>query len=233
MICPLCKKHETSIVSDKLDKKNNTVKRKRYCKCGNHFMTFEKFYSLRKKRKLRPSSYWKNERMYFYGLYRYNAGVDAWKKLLGKFNITSKELFDQKYPGVLSIFLDSKNKKKINSKDIPKYKIFYEEKKGKAFVGMEINNKTLNYPVETKKDTIKKILEQDEYWEIRENVLDKPVNDKKNLNLFRKEIDEYYKSVCSYIKDEEFNQDFFIKNDPDLEWFWKSDNVWTIYKTVI
>ena len=42
MLCPTCEKHETSIVSEKYDKKTNSIKRNRYCICGNSFDTYEK-----------------------------------------------------------------------------------------------------------------------------------------------------------------------------------------------
>lgn len=52
MICPICKKNRTTIISDKFDKFTNSVKRKRYCICGNFFSTFEKFEILRKPKHL-------------------------------------------------------------------------------------------------------------------------------------------------------------------------------------
>ena len=41
MLCPVCKKHETSIVNSNYDKFVNTIKRDRYCACGYKFITYE------------------------------------------------------------------------------------------------------------------------------------------------------------------------------------------------
>ena len=64
------------------------------------------------------------------------------------------------------------------------------------------------YKVETKKDTISNIVNQPTYWETREIVLGKPAEDSLHKDKVRREINEYYKSICSYIKNEEYNQDF-------------------------
>ena len=41
MICPKCKKNETSILKTFYESLTNTVKRQRTCKCGNVFVTYE------------------------------------------------------------------------------------------------------------------------------------------------------------------------------------------------
>ena len=41
MLCPKCKKKETSIVKELYESSTNTVKRQRECKCGNLFVTYE------------------------------------------------------------------------------------------------------------------------------------------------------------------------------------------------
>jgi hypothetical protein len=240
MICPLCKKNQTSIVSDKLDKKNNTVKRKRYCICGNLFSTFEKFQGIRKKRKIRPSSYWKNERIYLYGIYRYNAAVKAFRKGFKSIGVNTKKIYNPKTKTYL--FSADERIKNIedyqdllsgkNIYDGGNLKVFYKENKGKAHIGFENNKKTEFYKVENKKKTISNVIKSPFYWEQREYVLGKAKEDQFNKDKIRKEIDEFYKLICSYVKDKQFNQDFFIKRDPELKWFWTDDEVWKIYTTV-
>ena len=41
MICPKCKKNETSILKTIYESSTNTVKRQRQCNCGNLFVTYE------------------------------------------------------------------------------------------------------------------------------------------------------------------------------------------------
>ena len=69
MLCPNCKKHETSIVSEKYDKKTNSVKRNRYCVCGNSFDTYEKI-KRSVKRKPKDATEWKNARICLYASQR-------------------------------------------------------------------------------------------------------------------------------------------------------------------
>ena len=41
-----------------------------------------------------------------------------------------------------------------------------------------------------------------------------------NKSLVRKEIKEYYKSVCDYIKQPQYNKDFFIQHQPQMTETW-------------
>ena len=67
---------------------------------------------------------------------------------------------------------------------------------------------------------------------MREAILGKPIKDFENKDKFRKELNEYYKSVVSYIKNDDFNQKFFIKMSGGNKDFWKDNQVWSIYITV-
>ena len=126
----------------------------------------------------------------------------------------------------------SKEKKYNNKSFFGGMRIFYQEDKGKACIGFETKKKTITYKIESKKKTVSNVVKDPLYWVIRENVIGKPKEDRFNKDKVRKEVDEYYKSICSYVKDKEFNQDFFIKNDPGLKWFWGDDEVWATYTTV-
>ena len=42
MICPICKKGETSVVDSRPTEDGTTIRRRRQCVCGNRFTTFER-----------------------------------------------------------------------------------------------------------------------------------------------------------------------------------------------
>ena len=41
MICPICKKGETSVVDSRPTEDGTTIRRRRLCICGQRFTTFE------------------------------------------------------------------------------------------------------------------------------------------------------------------------------------------------
>ena len=42
MICPICKKGETSVVDSRPTEDGNAIRRRRQCMCGERFTTFER-----------------------------------------------------------------------------------------------------------------------------------------------------------------------------------------------
>ena len=42
MICPICKKGETSVVDSRPTEDGTTIRRRRLCTCGERFTTFER-----------------------------------------------------------------------------------------------------------------------------------------------------------------------------------------------
>ncbi len=283
MLCPACKKHETSIVSDKYEKKTNTVKRKRYCVCGHLFTTFEKFEKLRKKRKARPDTIWKNIRFIWYSRMRLGAAYTALSKALCEiFNLPPSVLNDKNYT------FEKERKKTILS-------CFNEKGKSYFIIKKENRKKIYKVTIEGKKQTIRNVTKNVDYWEHRwylfgapgifdfpkpfafkynekfEKFRDKRIDeadkadeagnednesesefefkiiheyltnkgykyserdDSLDKNIVRKETDEFYKSVCTYITDEKYNQEFFIKNDPPNSDLWESELWWEIYKII-
>jgi|ETNmetMinimDraft_33_1059910.scaffolds.fasta_scaffold55555_1 hypothetical protein len=297
MLCPACNKNETSIVSDKYEKKTNAVKRKRYCVCGHLFATYEKFEKLRKKRIERPDTQWKNTRFVYYATERvleaHSITLKAFKKVFG---LKTKDLI-----------IEKKIKKVLKYSD-------YINEKGKSYLTIETkkDRKIHKFKIGGKKQTIRNILKNQVYWEHRwmivgipgvfdfdkafefkfkknfakyrdkrikeiagnkvaaagnkdakleykivdeyfenkgkgpnfyelstkdfQNVmLDKDgeiSNDILDKDIVRKEVDEFYKSVCTYIKDKEYNQDFFVRNDKAFSDFWKKDWWWETYLKV-
>ncbi len=283
MLCPVCKKHETSIVSDKYEKKTNTVKRKRYCVCGHLFATYEKFEKLRKKRKARPDTIWKNIRFIWYSRMRLGAAYTALSKALCEiFNLPPSVLNDNNYS------FEKERKKTILS-------CFNEKGKSYFIIKKENRKKIYKVTIEGKKQTIRNVTKNVDYWEHRwylfgapgifdfpkpfafkynekfEKFRDKRIDeadkadeagnednesesefefkiiheyltnkgykyserdDSLDKNIVRKETDEFYKSVCTYITDEKYNQEFFIKNDPPNSDLWESELWWEIYKII-
>lgn len=257
MLCPSCKKRETSIVSDKYNKKTNTIERKRYCICGNLFATYEKFASSRKKRKARADTIWKNTRFIYYADQRITVAHVALIRAINK-------IFNLKLTKIEGLDLSNYDnyKNKLNQTEIE----FFSSKGKSYFTIRKYNSKKIHkYKIQGKKQSIRYLLKKNAYWAHREavygNVWDfkapfvpiiktsvkKPSSIKNiiastknvklerdifNKDLVRKEIDEFYKSVCSYIKDKEYNQDFFIKNDSHFKDYWENDFWWNIFTEI-
>ena len=97
MLCPECKKNNTSVVNSNYDKFVNTIKRDRYCTCGYKFITYEinqsefksqtlkiqkTFKKVNKvKRKVREDTGWKNIRFILYAAARMDAAISAVSKI--------------------------------------------------------------------------------------------------------------------------------------------------------
>ena len=109
----------------------------------------------------------------------------------------------------------------------------YINEKGKSYLTIETkkDRKIHKFKIGGKKQTIRNILKQPEYWVHRSCIYrnvtvpvkvsplegvfkeydyPKPFGpfekDRFDKDIVRKEVDEFYKSVCSCIKDEEYNQ---------------------------
>ena len=80
MICPACRKKQTSIIKEKVEK-NITVTRNRYCSCGYSFVTYETTRKLNLKRKTRPDSNWKNFRFILYANFRLLSALKIMPKI--------------------------------------------------------------------------------------------------------------------------------------------------------
>jgi transcriptional regulator NrdR family protein len=227
MICPECKKNQTSVVSSKHDKDTNTIKRGRKCECGYKFVTYEISKSelkyktsdilksskiiIKKKRKIRNDTLWQNIRFIIYARYRMKAATEAMPEII-------------KNPEV----------EKLMNLDTAKMTAF--KIKGKSY--WELNEpgiKSSLRKIERKKETINRIVKMENYWKMRNHYLeDKPIEDMRNKDKIRKEAQQFFKSVCTYITDSPYNQDFFIKYTlTDKEKIiWKKKEIWDIWKLV-
>ena len=231
MFCPECKKNNTSVVNSNYDKFVNTIKRDRYCICGYKFITYEinqsefksqtlkiqkTFKKVNKvKRKAREDTVWKNIRFIFYAVFRMNA---AHKVMSENF---SKNVYGKTFEGV--------------------------KKGGKIYwtINEPGMKKAVTYKTEKKKETINSILKLKFYWMFRNKFLkDKPITDMENKDKVRAEAQQFYKSVCHYIKnDEEYNREFFsnaykflfsknLGNDEKMQKAWLHDDHWKIWLLV-
>ena len=67
-------------------------------------------------------------------------------------------------------------------------------------------------------------MEEKDYWDYRHIYLGKPKEDQNNINIIRKEAQEYFKSVCTYIKQPKYSKNYFISHSDQ-----KSAEMWTKY----
>ena len=250
MICPSCKKQETSIANKKQDSKANVVLRSRYCpNCDFTFSTHEKI-KIIKKRKPRPDKLLMNYRFFLYGCGRMMALVDTkynLHKSLGGYDKIKKN-FDE--GGFV--------------KQAGKSGIYYVDKKIKG------SEKITRLMAERKKITIQTILSGIYYWKYKNHIMksDQISNDEieiicsrltnlgikkwknssksneenKLCNMALDELEHFHKSVSMYIKNKEYNQNFFINyrvenefhpwNSKELKFmseYWKEERNWEFY----
>ena len=152
---------------------------------------------------------------------------EATKDMLKSFNISSGREF------IIKLFEKGLSKK--GGKIQYKFPIDIESSKALKLLLASKNRKKDNeiikkIKIKTKKETIRTILNDSHYWEIRKMFLGKPIEDMENKNLYRKEVNEFYKSVCHYIEDPKYNKDFFIYYQPDAKKFW--NDYWNLYLKV-
>ncbi len=247
MLCPACKEHKTSIVSEKYDKKTNSIKRNRYCICGNSFETHEK---IKKSEKRSPKliTLWKNCRICLYAVQRLadclNPMVEEHSNVIHQY----ADLFDKIKTEGLTTAEKAKLKQGIEKfKKTGRQDLHYEnltkflaegitKKGGKNYFQPPLkedifhlsSTKNVNkIKLLNKKETINRIVNDEHYWGSRNHFLNKPIEDMKNKSLVRKESQEYYKSVCDYIKQPQYNKEFFIQHQPQMEPIW--NRWWDIY----
>lgn len=252
MLCPNCKKQETSYDIIKQDKKTNVVLRNRYCsKCDFSFSTSEKI-KIIKKRKPRPDKLFMNYRFYLYGAFRILALIDA------------RDSLDKSLGGIDAII------KKFDEfgfvSQAGKSGVYYADKKIKG------SEKVVDSMAEGKKKTIQTILSGVYYWKYKNHLMkndkisedeieiitsrlaelglkqwkksSKSDEENKLCNKVLDELENFHKSIATYIKkkEKEYNQDFFINyrienkfhpwNSKELKFFskyWKKERNWELY----
>ena len=197
------------------------------------------------KRKDRNSSTWKDCRMSLYGSGRTShclitimknmtatgekinekiekIGAKKFLKLLSKYSLT--------IPMLIKIWrevLKADNTKYFNNiikkggKSYYKRQLIPETLKLEDLLGLKI---PLLIKLPKKKDTIIRVMEEKDYWDYRHIYLGKPKEDQNNINIIRKETQEYFKSVCTYIKQPKYSKNYFISHSDQ-----KSAEMWTKY----
>lgn len=234
----------TSVIKDAFIKKTNSIKRDRFCKCGFLFSTFEKFQKSSNSKKQRPSTLWKNDRMLWYGIARFESYNKTLKKIFQKLNMQRKVVFENKFITYFTYdlkFKTPKFKRKVEflewkNKNVNKLMNYYENVtniKGRSWLEVKVGNKKkIKSRIDDKKQTITNIIKNPDYWSLREHYFPNKESDERlDKDIFRKEIQEFYKSVCSYVTDPKYNQDFFIKYNPEA-FYWKEQDTWEIYTKI-
>ena len=204
MICPRCKKHETSILKTFYESLTNTVKRQRTCICGNIFVTYEidksglksksarilkSSHKLKKERKPTTKEEWIDFRIVLYGLFRIKA------------IISSYQIADNKF-----------EKKYKFGKDTYEGPVKFPNKKSYFVV---LNRNTKDYTevkIERVKQTIKQCIETKMYWKKKKSLFKNIIEpDFKNKRAISDEINEYNRSITSYVRKDKYNSDFYNK----------------------
>ena len=207
MICPKCKKKETSILKILNDKFTNIIQRKRKCSCGHEFSSFEIEETAIKRKRKKPlnRTIWMDWRIITYARFLGSAYMDD-------VYLAGKEMKANGEYEILEV-------RKINKKPY----FWLRDKKG---------NKRKFQMKKKKTDIIKDILKKQVFWECR-NFYNKnsPVEDKNNPAKRYDELYKYEQTIADNIKKKKYNRDFFINNDPKFEW-WKYDGFWTAFITI-
>ena len=205
MLCPACKKLETSILKTSYESSTNTVKRQRTCDCGNLFETYEidksglkvkpakilkNSIQVKKKRKPTIKEEWIDFRVFLYGFMRMKAIFSA--------VMNAKDKFDKKFKyGEQTLVAATK---------FPNKKSFFS-------VFNRNNNEYSDVKIEGVKQTIKKCLDLSIYWKKRKYFFkNKSIPEKNDARAFNDEAQEYFRSITSYVKNDKYNADFYSNN---------------------
>jgi len=205
MICPKCKKQETSILKTSYESLTNTVKRQRKCSCGYLFVTYEidksglksksakilkSSVQLKKKRKPTIKEEWIDFRVFLYGFMRVKAIISA--------SLAAVYEFDKKFKSVDETLMSATK---------------FPNKKSYISVFNHKKNKYSDFKIERVKQTIKKCVENNFYWKKKKSFFKNIIiPDLKNKRAMSDEINEYNRSITSYVRKDKYNSDFYNNN---------------------
>ena len=231
MICPKCKKNETLIFKTFYESLTNTVKRQRTCKCGNLFVTYEidksglksksaillkNSIQLQKKRRPSIKDEWIDFRVFHYGFYRIVNMNTAIRKAVKRFDKKYKNneqaiIIVDKMPNRKSYAFVSNFNKKGKVKEI-------EEEK-----------------IENVKETIRKCVYSNSYWKKKKflfkNIVVPDLKDKKNNNIINKEVDEFNRSITSYVRKSKYDTNFYTNNSKYIHTIFDSGDFKEIFNS--
>ena len=227
MLCPACKKLETSILKTSYESFTNTVKRQRTCDCGNLFVTYEidksglkvkpakilkNSIQVKKKRKPTIKEEWIDFRVFLYGFMRMKAIFSA--------VMNAKDKFDKKFKyGEQTLKEELITDKNIKTNNTQNYDAIlvgatkFPNKKSFFSVFNRNNNEYSDVKIEGVKQTIKKCLDLSIYWKKRKYFFkNKIIPEKNDARAFNDEAQEYFRSITSYVKNDKYNADFYSNN---------------------
>ena len=215
MICPKCKKKETSILKTLYESLTNTVKRQRKCNddnCGNLFVTYEidksglksksakilkSSIQLKKKRKPTVKENWIDFKVFLYGFMRLTAIISS--------SISAVDKFDKKFKSGKDTFLTAEKS--------PNKKSFFS-------VFNTTNKDYSRVKIEGVKQTIKKCIGMKIYWETKKklfkNIIIPDLKQKRirmNIRDISDEINQYNRSITSYVRKEKYDTPDFFNNN--------------------
>ena len=199
------------------------------------------------KRKDRNSSTWKDHRMAIYALIRTTECISTISKNMLFIGGQINEKIDKIRPENFVKLLHKNSLTRIETKkiwqeillaDYTKYFHKIIKKGGKNYYKRNLRPETPKFEkilgikipalisLPKKKDIILIIMQEDAYWSFRNKYLGKPIEDKNNISIVRKEAQEYFKSVCTYIKQPKYDKKFFVnftdaKTADILKKYWK------------
>ena len=154
------------------------------------------------------------------------------KKLMFKHSITVEIIKKKIWPEILSSDQENYFRKiiKKGGKSYYQRNLTPEVLRFQKMLGIKIPALIKLPP---KKETIIRTMmgdEENSYWNYRHIIMGKPKEDKNNKNIVRKEAQEYFKSVCTYIKQPKYNKNFFISHQKPIKNLWNS--YWNFYLKV-
>lgn len=154
------------------------------------------------------------------------------KKLMSKHSITAEIIKKKIWPEILSPVQENYFNKiiKKGGKSYYQRNITPEVLRFQKMIGIKVPELIKLPP---KKETIIRTMmgdEENSYWNYRHVIMGKPKEDKNNKNIVRKESQEYFKSVCTYIKQPKYNKNFFISHQKPITDMWNS--CWNFYLKV-
>lgn len=149
--------------------------------------------------------------------------------LMKKYSLTFDIIQNKIWPEFLGI--DDKkfylNLIKKGGKSYYKFNFTPELQRFEKLLGIKIPRKIKLPP---KKDTITDLLKHEEYWKLRNYIIEKPKEERNNRDIVRKEAQEYFKSVCTYINQPKYNKSFFIFHQKNIKKEW--NKYWNFYLKV-
>lgn len=212
MLCPKCKKKETQVVTTFYENNLNVVKRQRQCECSNLFLTYEintselskksaliiKKTKNTKKRKLSRREEWIDFRIYLYGIFRIIEMYKSITKVSKKF----KTKYKKNKNTVIAV-----NKLPNRKSYAAAFDIDYKTNEITKFQDVKLINV---------KKTIEHCISLPIYWKKKKTFFGNTIEikDFKDLDQRSKlsEINEFNRSVTSYVNKEKYDTDFYLNN---------------------